>query len=48
MLDEQVQKAGLVVLDLRQLFQHGIGDEVASSAARGQGELLLVPEVVST
>jgi hypothetical protein len=42
-LDEEVQQPGLVALDLRQLFQDGVGYEVRAPAARGQGELFLEP-----
>lgn len=43
MLDEEVEKASLVVFDLGELFQDCVGDEVGAPAARGEGELLLEP-----
>jgi hypothetical protein len=42
-LNKQVQKTGLVFLDLWQLFQDRVGDEVGAPAARGEGELFLEP-----
>lgn len=47
MLDEEVQQAGFVVLDLWELFDDRVGYEVGASAARGKGELLLCPGTVS-
>ena len=43
MLDEEVQKARFVVLDLRELFQDCVGYEVGTAGAGGEGELLLKP-----
>lgn len=46
MLDEEVQQAGLVVFDLRELFDDCVGDEVGAPAARGEGKLFLCPGIV--
>lgn len=43
MLDEQVEKADLVVLDLGQGARDVVGDEVGAARAAGEGELFLEP-----
>jgi hypothetical protein len=42
-LDEEVEEARLVVFQLGELFEDGVGDEVGAAAAGGEGELLLEP-----
>jgi hypothetical protein len=42
-LDEEVDEAGLVRLDLRKLFDDVVGDEVGAARARGEGEGFLEP-----
>jgi len=44
-LDEQIQQADLVLLNLGKLLQHRVGDEVGAARLGGQGELLLEPHV---
>lgn len=42
-LHEEVQHADLVVADLGELGEDGVGDEVGAAAAGGEGEVLLEP-----
>lgn len=42
-LHEQVQHADLVIADLWELGEDGVGDEVGAAAAGGEGEVLLEP-----
>lgn len=44
-LDEEVEQAGLVVFQLGELFEDGVGDEVGAAAAGGEGELFLEPVI---